>query len=294
VRTLPLADPGTADHRSAGRLLWWLARGQWRTLVLGMLFGIAWMSAQAVLPAVIGLAIDRGVSARDGGELLRYGGLMFAIGLFQAAAGVMRHRLAVVNWLTAAYRTVQLVGRQAVDLGGALPRKVSTGEVVAIGTTDLSHLGNVMDITARFAGAIVSFVLVAVILLQTSVTLGLVVLVGVPALILLLGPLLGPLQHRTLRQRHLMGELSNTASDIVTGLRVLRGIGGEQVFHERYRRESQHTRRAGVGCSRCSTRSRSSCRARSSCWSCGSVPGTPSPAGSVPVSWSRSTATPRS
>ena len=43
-----------------------------------------------------------------------------------------------------------------------------------------------------------------------------------------------------------MGDLSNTASDIVGGLRVLRGIGGEQVFHDRYRRESQATRRAGV------------------------------------------------
>ena len=43
-----------------------------------------------------------------------------------------------------------------------------------------------------------------------------------------------------------MGDLSNTATDIVGGLRVLRGIGGEQVFHDRYRRESQNTRRAGV------------------------------------------------
>ena len=43
-----------------------------------------------------------------------------------------------------------------------------------------------------------------------------------------------------------MGDLSNTANDIVGGLRVLRGIGGEQVFHDRYRRESQTTRRAGV------------------------------------------------
>ena len=77
-------------------------------------------------------------------------------------------------------------------------------------------------------------------------TLGLVVLVGVPLLMLLVGPLLAPLQERSARQRALMGELSNTASDIVGGLRVLRGIGGEQVFHDRYRRESQATRRAGV------------------------------------------------
>ena len=43
-----------------------------------------------------------------------------------------------------------------------------------------------------------------------------------------------------------MGDLSNSATDIVSGLRVLRGIGGEQVFLDRYRRESQTTRRAGV------------------------------------------------
>ena len=246
MRVLPLDHPGVADHRSAGRLLWWLAKGQWRTLVMGMLFGIVWMSTQAVMPAVIGRAIDDGVTARDGQELLKYAGLMLAIGLLQAVSGIIRHRFAVTNWLTAAYRTVQLVGRQAVTLGGTLPRKVSTGEVVAIGTSDLSHLGNLMDVSARFVGAIVSFVIVAVILLQTSTTLGLIVLVGVPLLTLLVGPLLKPLQRRTTHQRELTGNLANTANDIVSGLRVLRGIGGEQVFLDRYRVQSQTTRRAGV------------------------------------------------
>jgi ABC-type multidrug transport system fused ATPase/permease subunit len=223
-----------------------MARQQWRTLVMGMLFGIVWMSAQAVMPAIIGQAIDRGVAAKDTSALLLWAALLFAVGLVQAASGIMRHRFAVTNWLTAAYTTVQLVTRQAVHLGGTLPRRVSTGEVIAIGTSDLSHLGQVMDVSARFAGAIVSFLLVSVILLRTSVTLGLVVLVGVPLLMVLVGPLLRPLQERTARHRGLMGELSNTASDIVAGLRVLRGVGGEQVFHERYRRESQRTRRAGV------------------------------------------------
>ncbi|HET6937882.1 MAG TPA: ABC transporter transmembrane domain-containing protein, partial [Nocardioides sp.] len=246
MRSLPLDHPGTAVHSSPGAFLWWMARGQWQTLLGGMCFGVVWMSCQAVMPAVIGRAIDHGVAAKDGSALLKYGGLMLAIGLVQAVTGIMRHRFAVTNWLTAAYRTVQLVGRQAVHLGGTLPRKVSTGEVVAIGTNDLSHLGQVMDVSARFTGAIVSFLLVAVILLSTSVSLGLVVLIGVPALMLLIGPLLRPLNRRTAHQRHLMGELSNTASDIVAGLRVLRGIGGEQVFHDRYVRESQATRRAGV------------------------------------------------
>ena len=137
--------------------------------------------AQAVMPAVHRPG-DRPRRGREGQRRAAAGpAVMLLIGLVQAVSGIMRHRFAVTNWLVAAYRTVQLVGRQSVHLGGALPRKVSTGEVVAIGTSDLSHLGQLMDVTARFAGAIVSFLLVSVILLQTSVTLGLVVLIGVPA-----------------------------------------------------------------------------------------------------------------
>lgn len=226
--------------------MWWLAKGQWRTLIGGMAFGIVWMSTQAVMPAVLGRAIDRGVAARDLPTLSWYAAVMVLVGLVQAISGIVRHRFAVVNWLTASYRTVQLMGRQAVRLGATLPRKVSTGEVVAIGTSDMADIGNVMDVSARFSGAIVSFVLVAVILLQTSTTLGLVVLLGVPLLMLIIGPILAPLQRRNLHQRALVGDLANTATDIVGGLRVLRGIGGEQVFLDRYRRESQQARRAGV------------------------------------------------
>jgi ABC-type multidrug transport system fused ATPase/permease subunit len=246
VRQLPLDHPGVADVRSPGRFLWWLALGQRGPLLLGMFWGSVCMAATAVMPAVIGRAIDRGVAARDQSQLLLWGGVLLLVGIVQTISGIIRHRYAVQNWLTAAYRTVQLVTRQTVELGGTLPRKVSTGEVVAIGNSDLQHLGQVMDVSARFTGAIVSFLLVSVILLRTSLTLGLVVLLGVPLLMLLIGPLLRPLQGRSAHQRQLMGGLSNTASDIVSGLRVLRGIGGEQVFLAKYRRQSQETRVAGV------------------------------------------------
>ena len=246
VRDLPLTDPGTADARSPWRFLGWLMKGQWHTLLVGMLFGIVWMVAQAVMPAVIGHAIDDGIAAKDVHGLLRWTLVMLGIGLVQALAGIMRHRFAVTNWLTAAYRTVQLVARQATHLGATLPKRVATGEVVAIGTNDLSHLGNAMDVLARAAGAVVSFLVVAVILLRTSVTLGLVVLVGVPLLLLVIAPLLKPLQRRNFAQREMMGDLSNLATDIVSGLRILRGIGGERVFHDRYVRDSQKVRRAGV------------------------------------------------
>jgi ABC-type multidrug transport system fused ATPase/permease subunit len=246
MRRLPLADPGIPDARSPGRYLWWVAGGQVPTIIGGVTFGTIWMVAQSVMPAIIGKAIDEGVDAQDNSRLWFWAGVLLAVGVFQAAAGIFRHRFAVANWLIAAYRTVQVVSRHAVRLGATLPRQIATGEVVSIGSSDLAHVGNSIEVMGRGAGAVVSFFVVAAILLNTSVTLGLVVLIGVPLLLLLLGPLLKPLQKRNMEQREMMGELNTLASDIVGGLRVLRGIGGEEVFHRRYALESQKVRAAGV------------------------------------------------
>ncbi|TDW89047.1 ABC transporter ATP-binding protein [Kribbella sp. VKM Ac-2566] len=246
MRQLPLADPGVPNHRSPARYLWWVAGGQARTLAGGMAFGILWMAAQAFVPAILGRAIDEGIAARDGERLLRWTALLFAVGVVQATAGIMRHRFAVTNWLTAAYRTVQVVTRKSADLGATLPKHLATGEVVSVGAGDLAYIGNLMEVSARFAGAIVAFAVVAVILLSSSTVLGLVVLIGVPVMVFCLGPMLRPLHKRQSAQREAVGELNSLGSDIVAGLRVLRGIGGEESFSRRYRSESQQVRKAGV------------------------------------------------
>ncbi|GAB3946575.1 ABC transporter ATP-binding protein [Kribbella albertanoniae] len=246
MRNLPLADPGIPDDRSPARYLLWVARGQARTLAGGMSFGILWMASQAFIPAVLGKAIDEGVAAKDWDKLLQWTAALAAIGVLQALAGIMRHRFAVTNWLMAAYRTVQVITRKSADLGATLPKHLATGEVVSVGASDLASIGTLMEIAARFAGAIVAFAVVATILLSTSTTLGLVVLIGVPVMLFCLGPMLRPLHRRQSAQREAVGELNSLGSDIVAGLRVLRGIGGEDSFSQRYRRESQEVRHAGV------------------------------------------------
>jgi ABC-type multidrug transport system fused ATPase/permease subunit len=246
MRHLPLDHRGRPDRRSPARFLLWLARGQWRTIAGGMAFGVVWMLAQAVLPALLGEAVDAGVAGGDTGALLAWAGAIAGLGLLSAYTGIMRHRFAVTNWLTAAYRTQQLLARHAVATGEALTRRLGAGEVTAVGSTDVHALGNAMDVSARATGAVVSYVVVAVLLLRTSVPLGLLVLVGVPLLLVALGPLLRPLHRRQADQRERLGHLSTLGADTVTGLRVLRGVGGEDAFVARYRATSQDVRAAGV------------------------------------------------
>jgi ABC-type multidrug transport system fused ATPase/permease subunit len=245
MKRLPLTDPGVPDHRSAARYLLWLIRGQANTVAMGIALGVVWMAAVALVPVVVGRAVDA-VAAKDLDALARWVAAFAALGAVHTAAGITRHRYAVTNWLGAAYRTVQHIVDQSARLGATLPRRVATGEVVSIGTSDINHIGAAIDITARGTGAVVAIAVTAVILLHSSVPLGLAVLTGVPLLMGVVALLLRPLHRRQQAYRDLSGKLTTRASDIVAGLRVLRGVGGEAAFAGRYRAESARLRAAGV------------------------------------------------
>jgi ABC-type multidrug transport system fused ATPase/permease subunit len=245
MRALPVRDPGTPDLRSPRHYLVWLMARQKGSVALGIGWGCCWMVAQAVVPAAIGAAVDALAGRRSGAFLLDCGAVL-GLGVITAAAGVLRHRCVVGNFLDAAYRTIQLVTDQASRLGGTLARLVSTGEVISVAAADVEALGGSIDITARGTGAVAAIAIVAAILLSRSVLLGLIVLVGAPAMTGLMGVALRPLHRRQQAYRERQGDLSARAADIVSGLRVLRGIGGESVFSGRYARESQDLRRTGV------------------------------------------------
>ena len=245
MRSLPYADPGLPDTRSPARYLRWVAGGQKGTLLVAMLFGICWMLAQALMPMAIGNGID-GIVDDDTTSTWRWAAVVAALGLIQAVTGVLRHRTAVANWLYAAFRTIQVVGRHTARTGPAVPKAMPTGEVVATVSADAMHIGHAFDVMPRFAGAIVSYVVVSIIVLNTSVVLGVMVLVGVPILVLCLTPIIRPLQRRQRAQREALGKLTALGADTVVGLRVLRGIGGERVFADRYGERSEVVRQRGV------------------------------------------------
>jgi ABC-type multidrug transport system fused ATPase/permease subunit len=215
-------------------------------LGVGVVLGIIWMLSQALVPFAVGRAIDEGLVDDDLSALAMWAGVVLVLGVVQAASGVLRHRVAVFNWLAASFRLIQVVSHHAALAGPAVRARLTTGEVQATVSNDALRAGGALEISARLSGAVVSYVAVAVVLLSASAVLGIVVLVGVPLLVLTLSLVIRPLQRRQREQREQVGRLTALGADTVAGLRVLRGIGGEEVFLERYRHRSQEVRRAGV------------------------------------------------
>ncbi|MFG2874225.1 ABC transporter transmembrane domain-containing protein [Streptomyces sp. NPDC048337] len=245
ISDLPYPDPGVPDARSGPRFLVWLGRGQLGGQFKSLGWGLLHFSGIAGLPYAVGLGVDAVVD-RDAGRLLLVGGLLVLLGVAISLGDAMLHRTAVTNWITAAARVQQLLARKTAELGSALTRRVAAGEVVAVSTGDVEKIGWFVEAVSRFLAAAFAVVLVCVGLLFYAPALGVVVAVGVPLVALAALPLLPRATQRADFQREKAGKATELASDTVAGLRVLRGIGGEELFLGRYREASQEVRKAAV------------------------------------------------
>ncbi|NUJ99973.1 ABC transporter ATP-binding protein [Streptomyces lunaelactis] len=245
IRDLPYADPGVADARSGPRFLLWLGRNQLGGQLKALAWGLLHFCGVAGLPLGVGRAVQAVVD-RSGSALALAGALIILCGVAITLGDTMLHRTAVTNWITAAARVQQLLARKAAELGAALTRRVAAGEVVAVSTGDVEKIGWFVEALSRFAAAAITVVLVCVGLVLYVPELGVVVAVGVPVLALAVLPLLPRATRRADVQREKAGRATELASDTVAGLRVLRGIGGEELFLGRYRQASQEVRRAAV------------------------------------------------
>ncbi|MFH8987743.1 ABC transporter transmembrane domain-containing protein [Streptomyces sp. NPDC017940] len=245
IRDLPYADPGEPDTRSGPRFLFWLGRNQLGGQLKALGWGLLHFLGIAALPYTVGLAVQAVVDG-SGTRLAVSGGVILLTGVAVALGDTMLHRTAITNWITAAARTQQLLARKTAVLGAALTRRVAAGEVVAVSTGDVEKIGWFVEALSRFAAAALTLLAVCVGLLVYQPALGAVVAIGIPVLALAVLPLLPRATRRADVQREKAGRATELASDTVAGLRVLRGIGGEDLFLDRYRRASQEVRTAAV------------------------------------------------
>lgn len=245
IRDLPFADPGDPDVRSGPRFLLWLGRNQIRGQLKSLFWGLVHQCSIAGYPLTVGLAVQAVVD-RSGGRLALAGALTALLGVLTAVGDAMLHRAAVTNWITAAARIQQLLSRKTAELGSLLTRRVAAGEVVAVSTGDVEKIGWFVEALSRFLAAATVLVVISVGLLLYLPSLGVLVAVAMPFLALSVLPLLPRATRRADVQREKGGRATELASDTVAGLRVLRGIGGEELFLDRYRRASQEVREAAV------------------------------------------------
>ena len=230
----------------AGALLRWLLRRAAVPVTLATLAACTSNIIQAIVPAFLGQALDAGIENGLNGRVWGIGALLLVLFVVYAVGDTMLSYFGVTAWMRTAFDVDRLVGRQISATGKDLSRQVSTGEVATIIASDADYLGKFIEHLPALLGAAASFLVVAVLMLRTSVSLGLIVILGMPLVAAIVTLVIRPLQKRQAVQREAQSAVTTITTDTVAGLRILRGIGGEDVFARRYRDASQELRRRGV------------------------------------------------
>ena len=239
----PLPHPPSLG---AGALLRWLLRRAAVPVTLATLAACTSNIIQAIVPAFLGQALDSGIENGLNGRVWGIGALLLVLFVVYAVGDTMLSYFGVTAWMRTAFDVDRLVGRQVSATGADLSRQVSTGEVATIIASDADYLGKLIEHLPALLGAAASFLVVAVLMLRTSVSLGLIVILGMPLVAAIVTLVIRPLQKRQAVQREAQSAVTTITTDTVAGLRILRGIGGEDVFARRYRDASQELRRRGV------------------------------------------------
>ncbi|MCQ9131415.1 ABC transporter transmembrane domain-containing protein [Streptomyces hilarionis] len=238
-------DPGRPDTRGGWAYLAWLVRCQpWRSAA-GAVLASVWMVLMAVAPYLLAKAVDDGLEPGDDAALAGWTAVLFAVGAVNAWVSIMRHRTMTRVRMDAYFRTIKVVVGHAARLGATLARGVGSGEVVTIGVGDVQTIANALTVIGPGVGSVVVYVFVAGLLLSVSPLLAGVVLLGMPVVALLVGPLMARLQGAEAEYRERQGVLTARIGDLAGGLRVLNGLGGKGLFADAFGRDSQRLREQG-------------------------------------------------
>lgn len=229
-----------------GALLGALARMSASAVVVGALTATAAFLSQALVPTALGHVLDTGL--RDGLSPGLLPGLaaLVALGVVGALTSGLGEATGMASWTSAWKHAVRAPAHRIALRSRAVTREVASGDAVATVVGDADHIGALGYFAVTVLGALASVVVVGVLMVQTSVGLGLLVLCGLPVVLGLVGVLVKPLDARLSVQREAQGRLSTITTDAVAGLRVLRGIGGEDVYASRYAEASTRVRDAGI------------------------------------------------
>lgn len=197
-------------------------------------------------PVVVGRAVDQAIATSSLHQL----GLWIAIlaALFVVAIGV--------NWVARfmLLRSQQLVSHdlrtmvtdRIQDPRGMAGKERTAGGLLSIASSDTSRVGEIVMMTVMPVAEAASISYGAVMMFTINPWLGLATLIGGPLLVVVALRVARPLQQRSVARQQAIAQTAATATDVVQGLRILKGLGAIVTVRRRYDQVSDDAYRKTV------------------------------------------------
>ena len=204
----------------------------------------------ALLPAIMGSsidsAIDFGLSGPTWGWLALFVGLILVMSLGDG----FNQMGEIAAFLNGCFGPARTVAHRISRAGRAAKQDKPAGDVVTGIIDDSDKVGAAVLFVAEVVSSLLAITVVTFVMYQMSPLLATVVVIGLPIALISIALLVKPMQRKFAVVREESGKLTTISTDAVMGLRVLRGVGGEDYYNARYREQSHRVRDAGIAAAR--------------------------------------------
>lgn len=190
---------------------------------------------QGVIPVLVGKAIDQAIGGSDISKLWFWVAILSGVFAFNWC----------IQWFARFYavRSEMLIGhdlRMAVtdriqDPKGLAGKQRTAGGLLSIASSDTQKVSHAVIMTIMPVAEIASITYVAVMMFLINPWLGVAMMVAGPLITVIAIYSSRPLQDRSGKRQQALAQTAATATDVVGGLRILKGLGAVSTVQRRFK-----------------------------------------------------------
>lgn len=210
-----------------------MSRWRW-TVPSALLMAVSFLT-NGLSPVIIGQAIDDAIAESDPRRLGMWIGVLAGTFLVGIVASWFGRRLLNRSMLVIGHDLRMEVTDRIQHPRGVGGRRRTAGELLSIASSDTQRVADAVFMTVFPVAEVASILYVGAVMLTINVPLGIAVLVGGPVIVWVALNASGPLRRRSTNRQHALARAAATATDVVQGLRILKGLGAVDIVRGRYR-----------------------------------------------------------
>jgi ABC-type multidrug transport system fused ATPase/permease subunit len=211
-----------------------------RYSVPAAILSITHQLGEALVPVLMGVAIERAVKTGDAAQLLLWLAVLavdFVVLSFSYRIG---SRVAELGMQAVQHRIRTTVAAHVLRREPRPGRPSDQpGVALSVATSDAARLSEAVEIGVYPVGQLAAVLFGAAVLLTISWPLGLAILLGAPVLLWLTERAGRRLHDRSADEQEAAAGAAGRAADLMSGYRVIRGLGAEAEAARRYRDASR-------------------------------------------------------
>jgi ATP-binding cassette subfamily B protein len=217
---------------------------QKRGLIAGMVVGLLWSASKVTVPRLTRLAVDKGVIG--GGSLWFWSGLIAAASVLAGVFSGWRRWIAFrESRLTETRLREQLFGH-VMRLHVGYHDHTQTGQLMSRASSDLIQIQGFVVMIPITASNLAMVTAVVVVLFTSQPLLALIALAPLPVVNLLAQRFSRSIHPAVLAVQAEQAQLATVVEESVSGIRVVKGFGAEEVQAAKLRVEADDIRRESL------------------------------------------------